>query len=349
MKINFNKLQTIIIQETSKGELTLKLHNGTSKKGIYDENIIELTEVKSLTGNTSPAYSKNTRNDAAIRREIFTVATSDTPTAFYVGSSMINNTFGTYFDVAFYDNQAIVSVAFRFNNKQRYATRFSVALDFDRQIELTGTNYYSHSIKGLANISYENMTALTSKSKAKAAKATRTQLLTDLLFEIGNDINLGQDCSSELSIIKAFAIANGLIENNTTELEDLLNDIEAANEPELTPAIIELIEVNDTTTIANAVPSEAPPALERSYSTIVECLHAETGTDPSLIRERLNGLKEEAVYKDENGYRFYMQAFKQLMIEYINYDFNPTYFHHFTERLTDIRTKLSSNAYNYNN
>ena len=29
MKINFNKLQTIIIQETSKGELTLKLHNGT--------------------------------------------------------------------------------------------------------------------------------------------------------------------------------------------------------------------------------------------------------------------------------------------------------------------------------
>lgn len=116
-----------------------------------------------------------------------------------------------------------------------------------------------------------------------------------------------------------------------------------------TLAEIEVIEVNDTTTIANAAPSEAPPALERSYSTIVECLHAETGTEPSIIRERLNELKEEAVYKDENGYRFYMQAFKQLMVEYINYDFNPTYFHHFTERLTDIRTKLSCNAYNYNN
>lgn len=344
MKLNFKKLQTVQLEMKPNGDTLLRLHNKTGSLDKYDCTDITLTKVNKLTPATSPEYVTNKKNDAGRRRSVFTAIRTDIA-EYYVGSSMINKTFGTYFDVAVYDDQAIISISYKYQAKG-YATRFSVALDFDKQNELTGTNYYKHSIKGLANTSYEDMTALTSKSKVKASKATRTQLLTDLLFEIGNDINLGKDCSSELSTIEAFAIGSGLIVNNSTELEDLLNGIEAANEPELAPeaapAFIEAIEVQETYTIVRTAPEEAP---ERSMETIVKCLHAETGTESIIISKRLNELNQEAVIRGQDGYSFYMEAFKRVMVDYINYDFNPTCFHHFTERVIEVRIELNRIAH----
>lgn len=221
MKLNLKKLQTIQLQVTLQDEVTLILNNKTGIEGSYDSTKIDLTPVKKLTAKNGPHFISSSDRFASERRKTFISYREDAPIQFYTGNSMINTTkgikgSGCFFDVALYEDMALVLVNYR-NVAGTHTQTFNVALSKVTTAK-HGATTYTHSVKNTKK-TYDGMTA---KPYVKEVVVeTLTDELTKLLCRVADDIALGN--TEALQVIECFMSAYNN-ESKETEIDSLLDE-----------------------------------------------------------------------------------------------------------------------------
>lgn len=97
--------------------------------------------------------------------------------------------------------------------------------------------------------------------------------------------------------------------------------------------------------ITPETPMDVEPAVRRNIKTIAHCLSVETGIDVSKIRDSLNAMKTEAMESKSNGYAFYIDAFSNVLNEYLSYEFNPVDFNQFKDAVISKRNETARYTY----
>ncbi|MGF1788745.1 hypothetical protein L4D00_23390 [Photobacterium swingsii] len=150
-------------------------------------------------------------------------------------------------------------------------------------------------------------------------------------IEMGNYESIGQKIAKQRYDISGLNIVS-CVESNLT-IEDEVEPVKA-------------IQSHYQAVLPCTIKEEEMQAKEfkRDRSSIAMFLADETGTDVNVIRDRLNTVMAEAVNKRAEGDSYYMDALNTVCMDYINYEFNPEYFHEFTDKIISVRQNMKRDS-----